>query len=96
MIDLSTISELTSAADARALIDSVPPELEKEAVARAINFAANLGEFSTFFTGYISKALLKELESQGYTVGPVPYSADADSDNPTVWVIMWAEEQDTP
>ena len=68
MIAPINLSTLQSASAVKIVASTAIVDHLQAAVARAINTAANTGEFSVAWNGYLSEAVKTELQTQGYKV----------------------------
>jgi len=78
LIPISEMTELKSAAQAKAVADEALKIHEKQQIAAAINSAANSGEHSIIYQHPISDEVKAILEGQGYKVTRKPHSANPD------------------
>lgn len=97
MVLIENINTLIPAADLKDIAEAAPLKLEKDAVARAINLAANTGSLTVTWSSTLSDSVISDLEELGYVVEPV---ADAvvtpdinetlcTISNETLWTISW-------
>lgn len=86
LVEKDKMTELRPASDSRETALGSEDEIQKKAVAFAINSAANTGQLNTIFQGAIRDAVKEELESKGYTIKDV---GTAQSDRQIL--ISWKE-----
>lgn len=70
MIEKTEMNQLFSVSDLKSKSDNAPFEIEEQAIAVAINTAANTGEKSCIYTHDISPKVIEDLISKGYKLYP--------------------------
>lgn len=68
LVEKDKMTELRSASDSFATAQTAEDDIQLEAVAYAINSAANTGLIRTIYQSALSENTISELESKGYTV----------------------------
>lgn len=84
------INTLLSAEALKVISEAAPLKLEKEAITRQINLAANTGETSVTWMGSIDDSIISELEDLGYKVESENEDKHyADNLETVFYVISW-------
>lgn len=78
LIPIDELTDLKPATDVKAVADEAVKILEEQAVAAAINSAANTGQHSITWSKSLSDAIQVVLKGQGYTVTRNTRAADPD------------------
>lgn len=68
LVSKDEMTTLRSAADSRATAQSAEKDIQLQAIAYAINTAANTGLLETLYQTQLIDGVKEELESKGYTV----------------------------
>lgn len=89
MVLIENISTLISASDLKDIAEAAPLILEKGAVARAVNLAANTGALTVTWTNTLSDSVIADLEELGYVIEPVSDAVITPELGQTLWTISW-------
>lgn len=89
MVLIENINMLIPAADLKDIAEAAPLKLEKDAVARAINLAANTGSLTVTWSSTLSDSVISDLEELGYLIEPVADAVITPDIGKTLWTISW-------
>lgn len=68
LVDKDHMTELRPASDSKVTASTAEKDIQLQAVAYAINSAANTGEYTAVYQGKLLDEVKTELESNGYTL----------------------------
>lgn len=76
MIPVDELHILKSADELKSIADTAHIDMQRMAIARALNDAANTHSYEITYNGHIYDDIKKELEEKEYTVSPDPLCPD--------------------
>lgn len=72
LVDKDEMTSLRTAAESKATAATSLDDIQKKAVAYAINNAANCGQYEVIFQEVLRESTIQSLEEKGYQLSSVP------------------------